>query len=143
MTTNIPRSMRAIALARHCKPSDYELATLPTPEISKPDQLLIKVHAASVNPIDVKMASSLGKMTGKPTYVHPPILSNPLHIILSLTTLSIDSPTKSAMTSLASLQRSAPPSQTSNPATKSIPASLLILEVPSPNTLSQQPQPPR
>jgi NADPH:quinone reductase-like Zn-dependent oxidoreductase len=59
--------MRAVALTRHCKPSEYELATLPTPEISKPDQLLIRVHAASVNPIDVKMASNLGKMMGKST----------------------------------------------------------------------------
>lgn len=62
--------MRAVALSRHCKPSEYELATLSTPEISRPDQLLIRVHAASVNPIDVKMASSLGKFMGKSKYAH-------------------------------------------------------------------------
>ena len=83
MASNIPRSMRAVALARHCKPSEYELMTLPTPEISRPDQLLIKVHAASVNPIDVKMASSLGKFMEKSKYAHilhyaRPSVTNPL-----------------------------------------------------------------
>lgn len=42
--------MRAIALSKYCKPNEYEVATLPTPEISNPDELLIKVYAASVNP---------------------------------------------------------------------------------------------
>lgn len=49
--------MRALVLPRYCKPSEYDVATVPTPQISKPDELLIKVHAASVNPIDVKMAA--------------------------------------------------------------------------------------
>jgi NADPH:quinone reductase-like Zn-dependent oxidoreductase len=57
MATQIPHTMRALALSRYCKPADYDVATLPTPEISQPDELLIKVHAASVNPIDVKLAS--------------------------------------------------------------------------------------
>jgi hypothetical protein len=50
MAATIPRTMRAIALSKYCKPNEYELATLPTPEISNPDELLIKVHSASVNP---------------------------------------------------------------------------------------------
>ncbi len=58
MTSQIPTTMRAIALPAFCNPSDYNLGTLPVPEITKPDELLIKVRAASVNPIDVKMASS-------------------------------------------------------------------------------------
>lgn len=59
MTPQIPRTMRAIALTKYCKPTEYQLATLPVPTISKPDELLIKVKAAAVNPIDVKMASEL------------------------------------------------------------------------------------
>lgn len=50
--------MRAIALTEFCNPSQYNLGTLPVPQITEPDELLIKVRAASVNPIDVKMASS-------------------------------------------------------------------------------------
>ena len=49
--------MRAIALSKFCKPSEYGLATLPVPQIKQPDEVLIKVHAAAINPIDVKMAS--------------------------------------------------------------------------------------
>jgi NADPH:quinone reductase-like Zn-dependent oxidoreductase len=58
MTSKIPPMMRAIALTKFCNPSEYNLATLPVPKITKPDELLIRVRAASVNPIDVKMASS-------------------------------------------------------------------------------------
>jgi len=49
--------MRAVALSNYCKPTEYDVATLPVPEITKPDELLIRVYAASINPIDVKMAS--------------------------------------------------------------------------------------
>ena len=73
MATQIPTSMRALTLSKYCKPNDYNLATLPTPSISQPDQLLIKVRAASVNPIDVKLAAGLGKYMEKATYaLHPP-----------------------------------------------------------------------
>lgn len=64
--------MRAIALAKYCKPDEYEVATLPTPEITKPDEVLIKVHAASVNPVDVKLASGMMKAMKKDTYVPQP-----------------------------------------------------------------------
>jgi NADPH:quinone reductase-like Zn-dependent oxidoreductase len=58
MTSRIPTTMRAIALTKFCTPSEYNLGTLPVPKITKPDELLIRVHAASVNPADVKLASS-------------------------------------------------------------------------------------
>jgi NADPH:quinone reductase-like Zn-dependent oxidoreductase len=57
MASKIPTTMRAIALTKFCKPNEYNLGTLPVPEITKPDELLIRVRAASVNPVDVKMAS--------------------------------------------------------------------------------------
>jgi NADPH:quinone reductase-like Zn-dependent oxidoreductase len=57
MATKIPATMRALALSHHCNPSEYNVATLPVPQITQPDELLIRVHAASVNPIDVKLAS--------------------------------------------------------------------------------------
>ncbi|CZR50780.1 related to oxidoreductase [Phialocephala subalpina] len=56
--------MRALALSHHCNPSEYNVATLEVPKITQPDELLIRVHAAAVNPIDVKLASGLGKLLG-------------------------------------------------------------------------------
>ncbi|KAH8815150.1 chaperonin 10-like protein [Xylogone sp. PMI_703] len=64
----IPATMRALALSKFCKPSEYAIATLPTPEIAKPDEVLIKVHAASVNPVDVKMASGTARVMGYSTF---------------------------------------------------------------------------
>jgi NADPH:quinone reductase-like Zn-dependent oxidoreductase len=55
MASNIPRSMRALAVSKYCLPAEYGIATLLVPEISQPDELLVRVHAASVNPVDVKM----------------------------------------------------------------------------------------
>ncbi len=57
--------MRAIALAAYGKPSEYAIATLPTPQITKDDEILIKVHAASINPVDVKFAAGIAKMFKK------------------------------------------------------------------------------
>ncbi len=48
--------MRALALLKHCTPSEYNVGTVPVPKITRPDELLIKVHAASVNPVDVELA---------------------------------------------------------------------------------------
>jgi NADPH:quinone reductase-like Zn-dependent oxidoreductase len=62
MSSTIPSSMLALALAQYGSPKDYNVATIPTPTISKPDEILIKVHAASINPIDVKMATGIAKM---------------------------------------------------------------------------------
>ncbi|TVY35443.1 2-methylene-furan-3-one reductase, partial [Lachnellula subtilissima] len=68
MSTSIPSSMRALVLPRYCKPSEYDFATVPTPHISQPDELLVKVLAASVNPIDVKMAAGMGKFMETATF---------------------------------------------------------------------------
>jgi NADPH:quinone reductase-like Zn-dependent oxidoreductase len=56
-SSNIPTTMRALALSKHCTPKDYLIATLPVPRIQSEDEILVKVKAASINPIDVKMAS--------------------------------------------------------------------------------------
>lgn len=65
MATKIPSSMRALSITDYSKPSGFDIATLPTPEIYRPDQILIKVLAASVNSIDVKMASGMTKLFHK------------------------------------------------------------------------------
>lgn len=61
MATEIPSSMQALALEAYGTPSSYNIATLSVPKITAPDQILIKVHSASINPVDVKMAAGTTK----------------------------------------------------------------------------------
>ena len=60
--SSLGTTMRALIFNRYCKPDDYEILQLPVPEIKSPDDILIKVHAVSINPVDVKIASGAGKM---------------------------------------------------------------------------------
>jgi NADPH:quinone reductase-like Zn-dependent oxidoreductase len=54
--------MQSYHLNNYSTPQGYELGQQPRPEIENVEEVLIKVHAASVNPIDVKMASGAAKM---------------------------------------------------------------------------------
>lgn len=67
----IPSSMRAIVLSHYCTPDSYSIATIAVPQIINPSELLIRVHAASVNPVDVKMANGRMKMLYNAPYVDP------------------------------------------------------------------------
>jgi NADPH:quinone reductase-like Zn-dependent oxidoreductase len=62
MASPIPEKMRAVVLQKYCKPADYSIAEIPVPKITKDDEVLIKVYATSINPVDVKMANGLAKM---------------------------------------------------------------------------------
>jgi NADPH:quinone reductase-like Zn-dependent oxidoreductase len=53
--------MRSLATQKFGKPENYEILDLPQPEITRPDEILIKVHASSINPVDVKLATGMGK----------------------------------------------------------------------------------
>ncbi|KIX03610.1 uncharacterized protein Z518_07163 [Rhinocladiella mackenziei CBS 650.93] len=66
----IPFTMRSLATEKYCKPDEYRLLPLPVPQITGKDEILIKVHAASVNPIDVKVASGLAKMILSTKFPH-------------------------------------------------------------------------
>ncbi|RMD44281.1 hypothetical protein DV735_g800, partial [Chaetothyriales sp. CBS 134920] len=54
--------MLCVAAPTYTDPSKYELLRLPVPEISTPTEVQIEVHAASINPIDVKKASGMLKL---------------------------------------------------------------------------------
>jgi NADPH:quinone reductase-like Zn-dependent oxidoreductase len=55
-------TMRSLAIQKYCKPSEYQILELPKPKLKDPEDILIKVHAASINPVDVKVASGMAKM---------------------------------------------------------------------------------
>ncbi|KAE8153826.1 chaperonin 10-like protein [Aspergillus avenaceus] len=57
--------MQSINIPSYCKPSEYRVSELPRPEITDSTDVLIKVHAASVNPIDVKKADGVLKLALK------------------------------------------------------------------------------
>jgi hypothetical protein len=64
-------NMLSINIPAYSKPSGYQLSDLAKPEIQDPKDVLIKVHAASINPIDVKKADGMLKFLQKDAYVLP------------------------------------------------------------------------
>jgi NADPH:quinone reductase-like Zn-dependent oxidoreductase len=53
--------MVAVVARDFTKPDGYALATIPRPTVMKDDDVVIKIHAASVNPVDVKKANGVFK----------------------------------------------------------------------------------
>ncbi|CAI7592493.1 unnamed protein product [Penicillium pancosmium] len=60
--------MLSINIPKHTTPNEYELSEVPSLTIENPTDILIKVHAASINPIDVKKASGVTKAVLKDTF---------------------------------------------------------------------------
>ncbi|KAF3389583.1 Reticulon-4-interacting protein 1 [Penicillium rolfsii] len=60
--------MLSINISNYATPQDYELSELPAPTVEGPDDIVIKVHAASINPIDVKKASGASKSVLKDSF---------------------------------------------------------------------------
>lgn len=61
--------MYSINISKYTTPENYELSELPAPTVEDPKDIIIKVHAASINPIDVKKASGASKLVLKDEYV--------------------------------------------------------------------------
>lgn len=62
-------NMLSVGITSHAPPSAYQLLDLSRPEIKDPQDVLIKVHAASVNPVDLKKAEGVFKVALKESYV--------------------------------------------------------------------------
>ena len=60
--------MLAINIPQHTTPDKYELGEVPSLVVEGDTDILIKVHAASINPIDVKKASGATKLVLKDRY---------------------------------------------------------------------------
>jgi len=56
---SIPETMRSLCSRHFGPPSKWEIADVPTPEITRSDEVLIRVHAAAINPTDI--GGALGK----------------------------------------------------------------------------------
>lgn len=59
--------MLSINIPQYRNPDQYELGDVPSLAVESPTDILIKVHAASINPIDVKKASGAAKLILKDT----------------------------------------------------------------------------
>lgn len=57
--------MLSINVPKHATPDQYELGEVPSLAVERPTDILIKVHAASINPIYVKKASGATKLVLK------------------------------------------------------------------------------
>lgn len=57
--------MLAVTAPSYVDPSGYQLSTLPRPVISDQTDVLVRVHAASINPVDVKKAAGVLKLAIK------------------------------------------------------------------------------
>ncbi|CAI7668858.1 unnamed protein product [Penicillium bialowiezense] len=60
--------MLSLNVTAYSDPSGYQLSELAKPELSDPKDVIIKVHAASINPIDVKKADGMLKLAAKDTF---------------------------------------------------------------------------
>ncbi|KAL7620709.1 hypothetical protein AAE478_009706 [Parahypoxylon ruwenzoriense] len=56
MPSDIPETMRALVAPRYCWPSEWEVAKVPTPKITGPDDVLIRMHAAGIATGDTLVA---------------------------------------------------------------------------------------
>ena len=56
--------MRGVGVLSHAKPEAYQHLEFETPSVDAPKDVIIKVHAASINPVDVKKAAGMMKAAG-------------------------------------------------------------------------------
>jgi NADPH:quinone reductase-like Zn-dependent oxidoreductase len=54
--------MLSVTAPGYTDPSGYELSTVPRPTVTDKTDVVIRVHAASVNPVDVKKADGVFKL---------------------------------------------------------------------------------
>ncbi|KAI1638746.1 chaperonin 10-like protein [Biscogniauxia mediterranea] len=67
--SKIPTTMRALVAPRYCAPSQFELRDIPVPSITKPKDVLIRVHAAGIQRGDMQRTRGAGRLLpGTPTF---------------------------------------------------------------------------
>lgn len=48
--------MRSLCVHSYRPPSQFEISSIPTPKISLPNHVIVKVAAAGINPADMELA---------------------------------------------------------------------------------------
>lgn len=66
--------MQSYHINTYAEPKGYQLGELPKPVIEDDHDVLIKVHAGSVNPVDVKLASGILKFVSPLKCVEPSLV---------------------------------------------------------------------
>ncbi|KAG5982838.1 hypothetical protein E4U43_006363 [Claviceps pusilla] len=62
-------TMQAVILpTTYSDPSGYQLSSVPRPQVTDPSDVVVRVHASSINPIDVKKASGLMKLMAEDSF---------------------------------------------------------------------------
>ncbi|KAK4149867.1 GroES-like protein [Chaetomidium leptoderma] len=69
--TALKTTMRSLAVRKYCQPSGYEVLELPVPTITKPDDVLIRVHAAGIMTGDTQMANGMFRFVAKRDFPYP------------------------------------------------------------------------
>ena len=61
--------MLAVTAPSFTDPTGYQLSNVARPSVTDANDVVIQVHAASVNPVDVKLASGMFKLVLSERYV--------------------------------------------------------------------------
>lgn len=61
MMTATPAKMLGVTAPSYTDPKDYQLSQVAKPILQSPKDVVFKVHAASINPVDVKLVSGVFK----------------------------------------------------------------------------------
>lgn len=56
---NIPTTMRSLIALKKCSPAAYEVLDVPTPTITKPEDVLLRMRAVAINTGDTQVASGM------------------------------------------------------------------------------------
>jgi hypothetical protein len=56
MSSTVPDTMRSLCVHSYRAPSQFEISSIPTPKISSPNHVIVKVAAAGINPADIELA---------------------------------------------------------------------------------------
>ncbi len=63
----IPPTMRALMAPYECTPKDYVIQEIPTPAITRPTQIMLRMHAFTFTPAEFRGTAGEMKLLFKPT----------------------------------------------------------------------------